>query len=79
MSLGPDNLRTMYREDPRFFFQNWNNASDGVARSYNMDGQQHDWLDGFLHGFEIESNFDGGYLCAVCRSMWWISYVACTF
>lgn len=79
MILGPDNLRTMYREDPQYFFQNWNNASGGATQSYNMDGQQHDWFQGFLHGFQAEIDFDGGYMCAACRSMWWISYLVATF
>jgi len=78
MALGPDNLRTMYREDPRFFFQNWNDASNGATQLYNMDGQQHDWFHGLLHGFDKEHSFPGGDLCAFCRSWWWISYVVAT-
>jgi len=68
MALGPDNLRTMYREDPRFFYERWSNATVGATT------QQH-----WLYPYEIENNFDGAHLCAACRSRWWMSYVVVTF
>jgi len=68
MALGPDNLRTMYREDPSFFFERWSNATVGTTDVNNI-----------VYPFEIENTFDGAHLCAACRSMWWMSYVVVTF
>jgi len=78
MALGPENLRTMYREDPSFFFERWSNTSVGATNLYNTDVQQHHRILDYLYPFEMENTFDGAYLCALTRSMWWMSYVVVT-
>lgn len=41
----------------------------------STDERQQHWFFDYLYPFEAENNFDGPSACAMCRSMWWLSYV----